>query len=221
MARAMDVRGCGARWPPVPDRHPAPGRSRNARSAVEDPASVPHALNLTLDATCQPKIERLYARLLRLEVPEQDLVTQYGPCVTLLVLADRVQPRTIRTLLEWKLSTLAALPVTFAEPCVVPGMSPTLSLRVVVTEALLELHNALYNELPEEEVHIHYRPAYWQPLLKLSNVRDGHAGDRLAVALAAKWQPISGTLDGLEVMQYPPVQSIWQAMLRAGHRPDA
>lgn len=177
-------------------------------------AIVPYAFNLTLDAACQLEMERLYARLTRLDVPEQDLVTQYGPCVTLLVLADRVQPRVISTLLEWKLPALAALPVTFAAPCIIHGTPPTLSLRTGVSEALLELHNAIYSELPEEEVQLHYRPAYWQPHLKLSNVRDARAGARLADAMAAEWQPFGGTLDGLEVMQYPPVQSIWQATLR-------
>lgn len=175
---------------------------------------MPCAFNLTLDSASQLEIERLYARLLRLDVPEHDLVTQYGPCVTLLVLADRVRPKVIGTLLEWKLPALAALPVTFVAPCVIHGTPPTLILRVAASEALLELHNAIYTELPEEEVQLHYRPAYWQPHLKLSNVRDERAGARLAATMAAEWQPFEGTLDGLEVMQYPPVQSIWQATLR-------
>ncbi len=175
---------------------------------------MPYALNLTLDEACRLEIERLYARLSHLDVPEHDLVTQYGPCVTLLVLADRVAPKTISTLLEWRLPALSALGVTFASPCVVHGTPPTLSLRVAVSDALLELHNAIYTELPEEEVHIHYRPAYWQPHLKLSNVRDEHAGRRLATALAPDWTPLGGILDGLELMQYPPVESIWQATLQ-------
>lgn len=43
------------------------------------------------------------------------------------------------------------------------------------------LPHAIYIRLPEEEVHLHYRPAYWQPYLKLSNFRDDRlAGDMLA-----------------------------------------
>ncbi len=176
---------------------------------------MPFAFNLTLDPTCELQIERLYARLSRLDVPEHDLVTQYGPCVTLLAVSDRVQPKTISTLLEWKLPSLSALPVGFMTPCVIHGTPSTLSLRVAASDALLALHNAIFSELPEEEVHIHYRPAYWQPHLKLSNVRDEPAGTRLATALAADWTQCAGTLDRLEVMQYSPVQSIWQATLRA------
>ena len=176
---------------------------------------MPYAFNLTLDAACQLEIERLYARLSLLDVPEHDMVTQYGPCVTLLVLTDRVPPKAISTLLKWRLPALSALAVTFAIPCVTHGLPPTLGLRVAISDALLELHNAIYTELPEEEVHIHYRPAYWQPHLKLSNVRDKRAGTRLAAALTPQWTPFDGMLSGLEVMHYSPVQSIWQATLRA------
>ena len=176
---------------------------------------MPYALNLTLDDACQLEVERLYARLSRLDVPERDLVTQYGPCITLLVVTDRVPSRTISALLEWRLSTLLAVPVTFATTCVTHGVPPTLGLRVAASGTLLDLHNAIYNELPEEEVNIHYRPAYWQPHLKLSNVRDEQAGACLAAALTPHWKPFAGTIDGLEVVQYPPVQSIWQATLRA------
>lgn len=186
-------------------RRPLPSRTR---------APVPYALNLTLDGTCQLEIERLYAHLARLDVPDHDLVTQYGPCVTLLVLTDRVPPKEISMLLEWRLPTLSALAVTFATTCVTHDMPPTFGLRVAASSALLELHNAIYSELPEAEVNIHYRPAYWQPHLKLSNVRDEQAGIRLAAALAPHWTPFGGTIDGLEVVQYPPAQSIWQATLR-------
>ncbi|MGI4952495.1 MAG: 2'-5' RNA ligase family protein [Janthinobacterium lividum] len=175
---------------------------------------MPYALNLTLNGASRLEIERLYARLSRLDVPEHDLVTQYGPCITLLVLTDRVTPRGISRLLEWKLQTLSTLAVTFAMTCVTHGRPPTLGLRVEASGALLELHDAIYRELPEEEVNIHYRPAYWQPHLKLSNVRDEQAGARLAAALMPHWTPFGGTIDGLEVVQYPPVQSIWQATLR-------
>lgn len=178
------------------------------------PATLPYAFNLTLDTAGELEIERLYARLLGLGVAEPDLVTQYGPCITLLVLADRVQPKVVSTLLEWKLPAMEAMPVRFTGPCVIHGMPPTLGLRVEASEALLSLHHMIYNELPEEEVHFHYRPAYWQPHLKLSNVRDEGEANRLADAMAGTGQCSGAMADRLEVMQYPPVQSIWQATLR-------
>ena len=178
-------------------------------------ATVPYAFNLTLDDACQQRIEHLYARLSRLDVPDHDLVTQYGPCVTLLVLAARVPAGTVSALLAWKLPALSALAATFTGPCVIHGSPPTLALRVAASDALLALHDALYSELPEAEVHLRYRPAHWQPHLKLSNVRDETAGARLAAALTPACTPFAGTLGALEVMHYPPVQSIWQATLRA------
>ena len=177
---------------------------------------MPCAFNLTLDPATSLEIERLYAVLARLGVPEQDLVTQYGPCVTLLVVSDRVHPDLFLKLLELKLPAMAALGVRFTGPCATPGMPPTLGLRVSPSDALLALHDAIYSELPAEEVHLHYRPAYWQPHLKLSNLHgDRAAAAALVAALASDWHDVEGTLDHLEVMQYPPVQAIWQAPLKS------
>ena len=177
---------------------------------------MPFAFNLTLDPITSLEIERVYARLATLAIPHHDLVTQYGPCVTILVAGDRVHSNTLAEALNRHLPTLSSLSVTFTEPCIILGTPPTLSLRVSPTDQLLALHNAIYTELPAGEVYLHYRPAHWQPHLKLSNVhgqREAAAG--LVAAMASGWRTLSGVLDGLEVIQYPPVQAIWQAPLKA------
>jgi hypothetical protein len=176
---------------------------------------VPYAFNLTLDPQCSDDMERLYASLSALDIPDHELVTQYGPCVTILIVGDRVSPETVGRTLELRLPTIAAVALTFTEPCIILGTPPTLSLRVDPTGSLLALHAALYCEFPEDEVHLHYRPAYWQPHLKLANVRNDHAGAaKLVAAVAADWRTTLGTGDRLEVIRYPPTQSIWQAPLR-------
>ena len=173
---------------------------------------MPFAFNLTLDPNTSLEIERVYAGLAALDIPERDLITQYGPCVTILVVGDYVRPALIVDVLKWKLPEMGALPVTFAEPCIIDGTPPALCLRVRPTDALLALHDMLYTELPAEEVHLHYRPAYWQPHLKLANVYGGRAtGAALAARLAATWHGLTGELTRLELLQYPPVQAIWHA----------
>lgn len=122
---------------------------------------MPYAFNLTLDPGTSLAVERVHTRLAALGIADQDLVTQYGPCVTIVVLSDRVRPKTVAVVLAWTVPRLAALPVALVEPCVIPGALRILSLRASPTEALLAPHNAIYTELPEEEVHLHYRPAYW------------------------------------------------------------
>jgi hypothetical protein len=176
---------------------------------------LPFAFNLTLDPETSLKIERVYADLATLKIPDQDLITQYGPCVTILVVADRVHSDDIAQVLERQLPSKTSLSVAFTEPCIILGTPPALSLRVSPTSKLLALHNAIYTEMPEQEVHLHYRPAYWQPHLKLSNVHGGRAAaGGLVAAIAAGWRTQSGVLDRLEVIQYPPVQAIWQAPLK-------
>ena len=180
---------------------------------------LPYAFNLTLDPAASLQVERAYAGLSALRIPDHDLVTQYGPCVTLLVLADRIDAGTIAALLALRRPAMSAVPARLTEPCIIHGTPPTLSIRVTPTDALLALHNAIYGELPEADVHLHYRPAYWQPHLKLCAVRDDRAtAAGLVAAVASTWRPLDGVLDRLEVIRYPPAQSIWQAPLHPGVR---
>lgn len=176
---------------------------------------MPYAINLTLDPRTSLEIERLYARLSVLGVAEHDLVMQYGPCVTLLVASDRVHQDDVSEAMERHVPAITSMSVTFLEPCVIAGLPPTLSLRVSAEPGLLAAHHAIFMSLPEHEVHLHHRPAHWQPHLKLANLRDDRAGAAgLVSALAAGWKPFAGVLDGLEVVQYSPVQAIWQAPLK-------
>ena len=176
---------------------------------------MPFAFNLTFDPKTSLEIERIYADLAALDIPQRDLITQYGPCVTILVMGDRVRPAFVVDVLNLRLSEMASVSAALTEPCITDGTPPALSLRVRPTNALLALHNLVFNELPEEEVHLHYRPAYWQPHVKLANMHGGRIADtRLAARMAAQWHMLAGELNALEVLQYPPVQAIWRAPLR-------
>ena len=112
------------------------------------------------------------------------------------------------------LPKLRAQPASVGQPCMIPGNPPALSLRVAPTEELLGLHNLIYRELAEEEIHLLYRPAHWQPHVKLANVTGDRAAAPLMARLAAEWHGLAGTLDRLEVVHYPPTQVIWQARLQ-------
>ena len=177
---------------------------------------MPYAFNLTFDPKTSFEIERLYASLVVLGIPKHDLITHYGPCVTILVLGDRVRPAFVVDVLKLRLPEMGSVSAALTEPCIIDGTPPALSLRVKPTAELLALHNLVFNELPEEEVHLHYRPAYWQPHLKLASVHGGRVLDAgLAARMAARWRVLEGELNTLEVLHYPPVQAIWHAPLRS------
>ncbi len=177
---------------------------------------MPVAINLTLDPDTALAVEGAYARLTGMGVADRDLVTQYGPCVTLLVVADTVHPDDIAEGLHRRLPALGALAVTLGAPFIAHGSTPpTLALAVDAGDALLAIHAALFTTLPEAAVHPYYRPADWRPHVKLANVRGGSgAAARLVVAFAESWAPVNGRLEHLEAIQYPPLQSLWQAPLK-------
>lgn len=175
---------------------------------------MPFALNLTPDPEASLGVERVLAGLPALGVGEEQLVTHYGPCVTLLVVEDSVHPDDLLEMLRRHVLRTAPIPLTLVEPCVIPGNPPTLSLRAAPAQALLTLHNAMFRSVPEQAVHLHYRPAYWQPHLKLANVSADPAVSRTFVErMAANWVPLQGWLVAFEAVHYPPVEAIWHGRL--------
>lgn len=176
---------------------------------------MPYAFNLMLDPEAALNVERAYAGLAQLGIADHDLVTQYGPCVTILVLEDSVHADDLKELLARQVRRATEVAVTITEPCIIVGTPPTLSLRVTPAAGLLALHYALFSGLPEQAVHLHYRPAYWQPHVKLSNIRpDVRAQNKLVSALASDWSPMTAALRSLEVVHYAPVETFWQAPLQ-------
>ncbi len=177
---------------------------------------MPYAINLRLDPATALEIELLQARLVAAGVPERDVVDQFGACVTLLTVSDRVHPDDVTETMERRAPGFAAAPASLGRPCVVAGATPTLGLRVELGDALRAMHYAIFICLPEHEVHLHHRPAHWQPHVKLANARGGpESASALIAALAQGRLPTACTLDRLEVVRYPPVQAIWQAPLKA------
>ena len=122
---------------------------------------MPYALNLTLDSKSTLEVDWLYHRLVQQGVSEHDIISQYGPCVTLLVMSDNAHADDIAEVAARHLRKFVAFPITFSEPCVTVGVPSTLGLRVTPDDGLLSLHNAIYNSFPEQQVHLHYRPAHW------------------------------------------------------------
>lgn len=179
--------------------------------------TMPYAFNLMLDPDAALRVERIYASLERLGIEDGDLVTHYGPCVTFLVIDDSVHADDIKELLARHVPRTGAIAATLTEPCIIPGTPPTLSLRVAPAAGLLALHHAVFSGVPEQAVHLHYRPSYWQPHLKLANVRTDLATQKNLVAtVAADWQPMPGVLQAIEIVRYPPMETFWQAPLQRG-----
>ena len=175
---------------------------------------MPYALNLTPDANTSLEIERVLAGLPALGIAEEQLVTQYGPCVTVLVVEDSVHPDDLMEMLRRHVLRSVSIPLRLVEPCVISGNPPTLSLRVDPVQPLLTLHNAIFRSVPEQAVHLHYRPSYWQPHLKLANVSADPAVSRALVnRLTAAWATLEGWLVAFEAVHYSPVEAIWHGRL--------
>ncbi len=64
------------------------------------------------------------------------MITQYGPCVTILVVCDRVRPAFVVDVLKLRLPEMGSVSAALTEPCVIDGTPPALSLRVRPTDEL-------------------------------------------------------------------------------------
>ena len=200
--------------PPRPRCTTADRTTQRSSGRIWDESTLPYALNLTLDPTSSLEVERLYRRLVQQGVSERDIISQYGPCVTLLVMSDSAHADDIAEAAAHYLRKCVVFPITFTGACVV-GLPLILGMRIAPDDRLLSLHNAIYNSFPEQQVHLHYRPAHWQPHLKLSNLRSVQAeAVKLVDALNEERQTQHATSEALELIHYVPVQSIWQAPFR-------
>jgi len=97
---------------------------------------VPFAFNLIFDPKTSLEIERLHAGLAALDIPKHDLIMQYGPCVTILVVCDRVRPAFVVDVLKLRLPEMGSVSAALTEPCIIDGTPPALSLRVRPTDEL-------------------------------------------------------------------------------------
>lgn len=183
---------------------------------------MPFAINLTLDQESALAVDGALARLATLGVADRDMITQYGACVTLLVVDDTMRADRLADLLRTKVGSIAAIEIELADAELYPSTPPSLGLRVTEAKRLLEAHQTIFRLFPEDSVDARSAPAHWRPHVRLARAR-GRDQDRrrLLDATSERWRPRRARLDRLELMRYMPVQSVWWAPLCGIGRPAA
>ena len=83
-----------------------------------------------------------------------------------------------------------------------------------VDRALLDLQAALHEALAWPG-HPHYAPGSWVPHYTLAEDLTLEAFARAADRVARHWQPLTATLDRIDLVRFRPVEILWQHPLRS------
>lgn len=139
----------------------------------------------------------------------------YGPHVSLAV-CDGRPPDGMEAALGRLAGMQSPVVITVSGPAVFVGDVMTVYAVVTPTVDLLACHRAVHDTLALTGGHAVYAPGHWVPHCTLAiNVPRDRLGAALAKA-ADDLQPLSATLDRLELVTFPPVEVVVSRPI-AGH----
>jgi 2'-5' RNA ligase len=172
------------------------------------------AVTLRLDPVSAASIEEVRRAVATDSNDTDPLHVCYAPHVTLAIYPDDTALDSLRDAVEQLAGQWRALPVTLSALGIFPGPTPVIWAAPVVTSALLVRRAAIHVARPELPAHQHYRADTWVPHVTLAGaVQD--AGPVLS-ALLRIWQPVTGVLDRVELVHFPPVEVLESHALEQG-----
>jgi 2'-5' RNA ligase len=126
------------------------------------------------------------------------------PPLTLAVYPDGARTDELRAALERLAWHWRALPVALSGLGIFPGPSSVLWAAPVVTPEMLARHAALHAAVSGFQVHAHYQPGAWVPHVTLAGALPDPG--RALTVLVPHWRPITGVLNQLDLVRFPPVE---------------
>jgi 2'-5' RNA ligase len=174
---------------------------------------MPYAITLRLDSPSALAIETMWHILDEAGFDAKGPRIAYPPHVTLAIFPDDTPEEPLVACVEWCSAEWTALPFNLSGFGVFPGPSPILWAAPVVTAALLARHAEVHAALPGLDADAHYRPGAWVPHITLTTTANDPGA--AIFALLSSWQPVSGLLDRLDLVRFPPVAVVRSHALTA------
>ena len=160
---------------------------------------MPIAITLRFDPITASALEEMWRTLV---AEGFDAEAGYAPHLTLAIYADSVPSHRIRAALRQAVEDWHTLPVTISGLGIFPAPPCILWAAPTVTAEMLARHASLHAALPDLPAHAHYRPNAWVPHVTLA--AGLHDPGRALGALIPLWQPLTGALTQLDLVQFPP-----------------
>ena len=164
---------------------------------------MPFAVTLCLDQASAEWVVAMWRTLADHAIDSDRMRLGYEPHVTLGIYADEAPVARLSEAVHRLGAVWRDLPVTLAGIGCFPGVASILWAAPIVMADLADRHGVLQAALPDVPVHTHYRRGSWVPHVTLTGGL-ADPGPALAV-LAGCWQPISGTLQRVDLVKFRPV----------------
>jgi 2'-5' RNA ligase len=175
------------------------------------------SVELRFDPTLTQRVVEIWQTLADLGVSRYMLECAAIPHVSLAVYDDEtvVDPGILAELVESLAVDRSPLPVAFSSIGVFPTSENVLFLGLVVSEALLAIHQAYHHVAAAfgPACRPYYRPGCWVPNCTLTMRLPTPDLLRGLAHLAAGWAPLEGILRSLALIQAPPVATLLEREL--------
>ncbi|MGH7050443.1 MAG: 2'-5' RNA ligase family protein [Acetobacteraceae bacterium] len=165
---------------------------------------MPFAVTLVLDSATAGRLAAMRRQIAEQIASADPGQSEYAPHITLGVHPDDAPIDDVQRALQKLAAEWKPLPLSFCGFGIFPGPPPTLRAAPVVTSSLLARHVELRAALSEVTPHEHFESDAWVPHVTVSATLSDPA-EALRVLLAM-WRPLSGQLERLHLVHFPPVE---------------
>lgn len=165
---------------------------------------MPLAVTLLFDSATTGRLAAMRRRIVDQIASADPDQPEYAPHITLGLYPDDAPIQDLQRALRKLGAGWKPLPLGFCGFGIFPGPPPTLWVAPVVTAPLLARHAELRAALSEATPHEHFESNAWAPHVTLSAAL-GDPAEALR-ALLASWRPLSGQLEILQLVHFPPVE---------------
>jgi 2'-5' RNA ligase len=172
---------------------------------------MPFAITLCLDSCSSGVVGQMWRTLAERGIDTDRHRLDYPAHITLAIYPDSVPSDRLGAALSETTTGWKPLRVTLTGLGVFPAPSSTLWAIPVVMPTLLERHAAIQAALPELRADQHYNQNEWVPHITLSGPLPDPV--RALAALLLLWQPLSGSLDRVELVRFRPVEVLHSRVL--------
>jgi 2'-5' RNA ligase len=177
---------------------------------------MPIAVTLLLDDALAGMIRTMWRDVAAATGDGAMLSLDYPPHLTLLRIEDDAAAEPVLHALSQEAAGMRRMSLTLAGIGVFPGEPSVVWAVPVVSAELLRWHRRWHERLAGLLHHSHYGLDAWVPHVTLGHAAPAMLCSAVTAALATGRGPLRGMVDRVEIVGFPPVQTLASRALAAG-----
>ena len=164
-----------------------------------------YAINIRAQSKSAPKIYDLWDKVSEFEVNPSMKGLKYPPHFTF-GLFDTIDKQILKNATAALAENHRAQKIQFQSICYFDVSPMVLWLKAKDEQPLFEMHNSIFNNLPETLCRPHYKPEVWQPHCTLGFEVEDAFRDKAIALTKQTMTPFEVVFDIVDCVAFPPVK---------------